>query len=172
MNKFFETYLSDKPEIVAELRELDHLSCEGKITYDEFLGHIVELSGVPRSEAKEFLDRNPTNQPLFEYISTKLKPFYKIGFLSNAADDWLTELFSPEQLGVFDDFVLSYQHNMRKPDIAIFSLAAQRLDVSPHECLFVDDIEAYCQGARESGITAVQYKSIGQFREDIEPILR
>lgn len=168
MNAFFRTYLAERPEIVKKIRMLDHESVEGKMSWSELVGHIVRLTNISRSEIEQFLDQNPQNLPLFDYIATELKPRYKLGFLSNAADDWLAELFSAEQLGLFDDFVLSYQHNIRKPDVAIFELAAERLGVLPTECIFVDDIAEYCEGAHRAGMHMVQYKSLDQMKDDIE----
>ncbi len=171
MNLFCNTYLSDKPEAVARIRYLDHLSTEGKMTWVELVDEIVKLSGMNRDEVNRLLDINPQNMPLFDYITDELKPHYKLGFLSNAADDWLNQLFTSEQLALFDDFVLSYQHNLRKPDTAIFELAANRLGVLPSESILVDDVEIYCQGAREVGMSAIQYHSFNQTKSDIEALI-
>lgn len=160
VNLFCDTYLSDKPEVVAEIRRLDNLSTEGKMTWSELIDESVRLSGVDHGEVNRVLNVNPPNLTLFDYIAKELKPYYKLGFLSNAAGDWLSDLFTPEQLALFDDFVLSYQHNIRKPDTAIFELAASRLSVLPNECVLVDDVEVYCQGAREVGMFAIQYFSL------------
>lgn len=172
MSQFCDTYLLDRPEAVAEIRRLDHLSTEGKMTWDELVDEVVRISGINHDEVNRALDTSLPNLPLFDYIAKELKPHYKIGFLSNAADDWLSDLFTPEQLALFDDFVLSYQHNMHKPDTAIFELAANRLGVLPSECIFVDDTEAYCQGARKVGMYAIQYVSLEQTMSDIEAITR
>lgn len=170
MNLFCDTYLSDKPEAVAEIRRLDHLSTEGKMTWNELVDELVRLSGIGHDEVNRILDINPPNLPLFDYVAKELKPHYKLGFLSNAADDWLNELFTPEQLALFDDFVLSYQHNIRKPDTAIFELAASRLGVLPTECVLVDDVAEYCEGARRIGMQTVQYQSLDQVKGDIAAI--
>jgi putative hydrolase of the HAD superfamily len=120
---------------------------------------------------KHFLDQNPPNIPLFDYITEELKSRFMLGFLSNAADDWLNELFTHDQLALFDDFVLSYQHNMRKPDTAIFELAANRLGVLPSECILIDDVEVYCQGAREVGMSAIQYISLSQMKSELGKLI-
>ena len=172
LQTFYKTYLSDKPEIVEQIQALDHQSTEGKITYEQLLDHIATLTGIDHAEAKHFLEQNPPNLPLFDYIAKELKPHYKLGFLSNAADDWLNELFTPDRLALFDDFVLSYQHNMRKPDTAVFELAANRLGVLPSESVLVDDVEVYCQGARKVSMSAVQYVSLDQTKSELEKIIK
>jgi HAD superfamily hydrolase (TIGR01509 family) len=172
MNAFFRKYLASQPEIVKQIKILDHESAEGKISWSELVDNIVQLTNIDRVEIEQFLDKNPQNLPLFDYISTELKPYYKLGFLSNTADDWLKELFSPEQLALFDDFVLSYQHNIRKPDRAIFELAAKRLNVLPTECILVDDVMEYCQGANEVGMHTIQYVSFDQVKSDIARLIK
>jgi len=172
LQKLYKTFLSDKPEIVEQIQALDHQSTEGKITYEQLLDHIATLTGISRIEVERFLDQNPPNLPLLDYIAKELKSRYKLGFLSNAADDWLNELFTHDQLALFDDFVLSYQHNIRKPDTAIFELAANRLGVLPSECVLVDDVQVYCQGAREVGMSAIQYTSLKQMKSELEAFIK
>ena len=171
INKFYSTYLFDKPEVVARIKELDHLSTEGKITFDELLTKISELSGVDINEVKTFLELNPNNEVLLDFIKKDLKPHFKIGFLSNAADDWLDDLFTKDSQALFDDFVLSYQHGIRKPDTQIFQLSAERLRVPLEECIFIDDIAEYCNGATAIGMKAIQYKSFEQLKQEIDQIL-
>lgn len=171
MNLFFETYLSDKPDIVREIKEFDHQSTAGKITFVQLLEKISELTGLDDELVKTFLEKNPANIPLLSYIDKELKQTYKIGFLSNAADDWLDELFTKEQQALFNDFVLSYQHGMNKPNPAIFKLSAERLGVNPADCIFVDDVAPYVDGALKAGMTAIRYSSFDQFKYDIEAVL-
>lgn len=171
INRFYSTYLSDKAEVVEQIKALDHLSTEGKITFDELLNRISELTGIKVHEVKAILELNPNNDKLLRYIETDLKPNYKIGFLSNAADDWLDDLFSKEDQQLFDDFVLSYQHGIRKPDPEIFKLSAKNLGVEIDECLFIDDVVEYCEGAIVIGMHAIQYKEFAQLKRDLLKVL-
>jgi len=43
MNSFYATYLPDKPDVVEQIKALDHLATEGKMTFDE---HMVETLGA------------------------------------------------------------------------------------------------------------------------------
>ena len=59
---------------------------------------------------------------------------------------------------------------MRKPDPEIYELTLNRLgDPEPGLCLFIDDIEANVEAARELGISAVHYRhndqAIAEVRE-------
>lgn len=65
------------------------------------------------------------------------------------ADDLLTRYF--------DDVVISSQVGLRKPDPAIFRLAAERLDVDVEACVFVDDLDLNVEAARALGMTGIHH---------------
>jgi putative hydrolase of the HAD superfamily len=47
---------------------------------------------------------------------------------------------------------------MAKPEPRIYALAAQRLGLPPEECVFVDDLEANVNAAREAGMQGICYR--------------
>jgi epoxide hydrolase-like predicted phosphatase len=59
---------------------------------------------------------------------------------------------------LFDDIVCSAEVGMAKPDPAIYQLAAERLELAPDECVFVDDWDKNIEAARATGMTAVLYQ--------------
>ncbi len=56
---------------------------------------------------------------------------------------------------LFDAVIISAEVGMRKPEERIFRHAAQLLGLAPHECAFVDDIEANVLAAEALGMTGV-----------------
>ena len=56
---------------------------------------------------------------------------------------------------LFDAVVISGDVGMRKPEPAIFLLAAEALGLEPTECAFVDDVAANVAAAAECGMTGV-----------------
>jgi len=166
-----EKYLADDPTARAEFVDLNHRACKGELTGDEFLVKVSELTGVPMSEIDETFDHNYRNDELLNFIARELKPRYKIGFLSNASRDRITELFTPEQVELFDDVVLSYQVHLIKPDPEIYKLSTQRLGVQPEECVFVDDLARYVEMAETLGMRGIWYQNFEQFRDELEKIL-
>jgi len=57
-------------------------------------------------------------------------------------------------LKLFDDWILSYEVGVCKPDKKIFETVLTRASARPQECVFIDDIEQYTDAARSLGITA------------------
>src|SRR6266545_3648583 len=60
----------------------------------------------------------------------------------------------------------------RKPDPAIYSLAAERLGVSCQACVFVDDLPMNLEPARALGMTVIHKTSAGQVISDLERVLQ
>ncbi|HIH42644.1 TPA: HAD hydrolase-like protein [Candidatus Woesearchaeota archaeon] len=61
----------------------------------------------------------------------------------------------------FNDVVVSYKHNCKKPSKKIFLIALKKAKslagAGPDECLYLDDLIENIEDARQLGITAMQY---------------
>jgi putative hydrolase of the HAD superfamily len=111
------------------------------------------------------------NEELLAYIK-EIKPYYKIGLLSNIGSNWIRNSFlSDEEQNLFDEMVLSYEVSMAKPDPEIFELVAKRLGETPSECIMVDDSEGHSSAAGETGMTAIVYKNFEQLKSELDPLL-
>ncbi len=56
----------------------------------------------------------------------------------------------------FDTIVESAIEGIRKPDPRIYTLVCERLDVSAHECVFLDDLGVNLKPARAMGMTTIK----------------
>jgi HAD superfamily hydrolase (TIGR01509 family) len=151
--------------------ELNRQADAGLITHEEFVKSVATLAGIPETELNAALNMNVPNQPLFTYIAEKLKPDYKLGLLSNAATNWLEELFTGKQIELFDAISLSYEEGVPKPHPAAYEKIAGQLGIGLEECVFIDDQERHCRGAREAGMRAILYKDFEQMKSELERIL-
>jgi epoxide hydrolase-like predicted phosphatase len=59
---------------------------------------------------------------------------------------------------LFDTWVLSSEIGLRKPDPAIYELAAERLGLAPAACVFVDDLPGNLKPARALGMATVLHR--------------
>jgi HAD superfamily hydrolase (TIGR01509 family) len=150
--------------------ELNYQAGSGLITYSRFLDELSKLANMPIDGVKQEINRNVADDELFEYIGS-LKPKYKIGMLSNAAANRLEKLFSPKQTALFDAIILSYEVGIVKPDEIAYEMIAKKLKVNVEECVFIDDQEKHCIGARRSGMDAILYKGFNDMKPKLEEIL-
>lgn len=74
------------------------------------------------------------------------------------------------QQGLYDDFdelILSYQLDVRKPDPGIFTIALKKLGVKAEEVFFVDDLQENVDAAILLGIHGILFTSADKLRKDI-----
>ncbi|HET9721943.1 MAG TPA: HAD family phosphatase [Candidatus Saccharimonadales bacterium] len=143
----------------------------GQITKADFIKGMAKISHKDYDFVAQNINDNRPNETLIKYIREQLKLRYKISVLSNAGDDYLSQMLKPQDVALFDDIVLSYRYKMIKPQQEIFELAAERLRVLTTECLFIDDSPNHCDGARRAGMKTIFYKDFPSFKSELEKIL-
>ena len=168
---FRSQYLMSNTDAYVKATLLNRMVDTGQISYDEYASSLSELSGVDKSEVLRLMDSHISNEKLFEYIKKSIKIQYKIGLLSNAAGNFLDELFDTWQIELFDAMTFSYELGVIKPHILMYETIADKLGVAPSECLFIDDREGFCQGARDAGMQAIHFQNTEQAIEDIDKII-
>jgi len=92
------------------------------------------------------------------HLVRELRGAFKLGILSNA-DSSLRERLKTDGIhDLFDDIVCSAEVGMAKPEAAIFALSAERLGLEPGECVFVDDLDANVEAARQVGMQGLLFR--------------
>ncbi len=83
---------------------------------------------------------------------------YKVGALTNnwADDRGETTPGGFGALEIFDTIVESAKVGLRKPDPRIYQLVCEQLGVTPHECVFLDDLGINLKPARAMGMATVK----------------
>ena len=71
-------------------------------------------------------------------------------------------------LDLFDDMIISGEHNLIKPDPAIFQLTLERIGRKASECLFVDDSLPNIEVARKMGFHTIHFQSPEQLERDLK----
>ena len=168
---FYQKHFGDKPVLLEQARDLIRQLNKGSLSYDSFIPKITKLAGVPRSEFLAQFHENVPNQLLFNYIKNVLKTKYKIGLLSNAGANWLDKIFAPEQLGLIDEYVLSYSVKFIKPQPEIYDIITKKLGVKNNQCIMVDDRQKQVDGAKELGLKAILYQDFEQMKDELGKIL-
>lgn len=77
--------------------------------------------------------------------------------LSNASTRIMEQLGHAPVIPYVDGVVVSANERVMKPDPSIYQLLCERYGLDPAECLFVDDNEDNCIGARVAGMHAYHF---------------
>lgn len=159
------------PEILERFSYLDRVVNDSEMPYKQFITEIAQLTGLSEIDVNKLFDQRNNNEQLLDYIRDELKPKYKIAMLSNAAKNWLDEIFTSDQIAMFDSVTLSCEVGIMKPDEAIYQLAIHALGVPPEACLFVDDVKQYCETAERLGMRTILYTDFMTCRAQITALL-
>lgn len=169
MTKQLET---TDPESVERIRALLYRANTGQIEAEESSAEIAEIFGLTYADYRKKLQQYEVkDQVLLDYI-LGLRSTYKTALLSNIPNRSLLRRFTTEELDkYFDTAVASGEVGYAKPEARAYEITADRLDVRLDECVFIDDREGYCEGARAVGMQTILYKNFAQFRTELEAIL-
>jgi HAD superfamily hydrolase (TIGR01509 family) len=171
--QFLDAYFANDPqkrkEAINEVVKFDS-GMEGTNRH-LLIDNLAKIAGISSEKTLEYFNSNKPNKMLLGYIRKSLKPKYKISVLSNAGDDFISELLSDEDQKLFDDIVLSYRFLTAKPAPDIYQLALKRLSVTSEEAVFIDDSPSHCIGAQAMGLQTVLYENFPKMKKDLEKIL-
>jgi putative hydrolase of the HAD superfamily len=143
----------------------------GQVAPEDFVAQLSELLGlkVTYSEFRRMWSSIFLPDPLIpESFLESLKKRYRLVLLSNTNAihfEMLRETYP--LLRHFDHFVLSHEVGTLKPEPAVYEHAISHSQCMPGECFFTDDIEAYVEGARRSGIDAEPFRGFDKLQADL-----
>jgi putative hydrolase of the HAD superfamily len=101
------------------------------------------------------------DEAMLEGVRTARRDGVRTALLSNS---WgAATAYDPALLeDLFDAWVISSEVGLRKPDPAIYELAAERLGLPPDACVFVDDLPGNLKPARALGMATVLHRGDAQ----------
>ncbi|MBS1883905.1 MAG: HAD family phosphatase [Actinobacteria bacterium] len=138
-----------EPEFLDQLRD----------GLEPLLGHRPELHRF----REVFFEALDPNEPMIDLMRECKRSGRRMALLTNNVQEWepLWRTMLPVD-EIFETIVDSGWVGYRKPEPQIYEMTLERIGIQAEACLFVDDIEANCEAARELGFTAVHYREAGQ----------
>lgn len=82
--------------------------------------------------------------------------------------------FNPDVASItalFDTVVESSVVGVRKPDVAFYEIACQRLGIEPEEAVFLDDLGVNLKPAREMGMTTIKVEDPAVAIAELEQVV-
>jgi putative hydrolase of the HAD superfamily len=166
-----ELYRSN-PEAEEQVHAWMRQTNTGQLTAQESAERIGTIFGLSYDEyRKRLMESEVKNQELMDYI-VDLRKTYKTAMLSNVSPGGLERRFSQEEMTHhFDACVASAEIGYAKPEARAYEITAERLGVRLDECVFTDDRQPYCDGAKAVGMQAILYQDFAQFKAELEALL-
>jgi putative hydrolase of the HAD superfamily len=119
-----------------------------------------------------FAEHRP-NARMIELLKVYRMRGFGVGILTNNIIEWERPWRSMVGLDHDVDAVVdSCKVGVRKPDAAIFSVAAAQVATEPEENLLIDDVLPNCQAARKVGWSAIHFREDDQVIGELRTLLR
>jgi epoxide hydrolase-like predicted phosphatase len=165
--------LAGKPQAAVEdamepsLVEALH---KGRITGQDFFQQVRKTLDLKLSY-REFCQIYAgifTLNPNTEALLQELKGKVGLHLLSNTNEiHWDHEKARHPVLRSFDTYTLSHEEGVMKPSKKIYEAAVTRTGLAPEQCVFIDDLEEFTEGAKACGLQAIQFQSAQQVRDEL-----
>ena len=148
----------------------------GTLTEPELIERLQLRLGATRQEVEAILDavRNslvekPETIKLMRALQKQGTPLY---CLSNMPASVYTHLRQRHNFwDAFSGIVISGEVQMMKPEPEVFVHLLATFNLRAQECVFVDDILANIESARQVGLQAIWFKDAVQCRRELDQIL-
>lgn len=174
----WEARLGLKPgELRARVDAVVQPGCVGEASYETIQARVAETLLLGADASREYWADvwdeylGTLNEQLVTYVAS-LRPTYRVAMLSNSfvgAREREEAAYAFSRIGEF--IMYSHEEGLQKPAPAFYLLACQRLDVAPHEVVFVDDKQVCVDAARALGMQAVRFSDTAQAIAEIERCL-
>lgn len=180
-NRFFEQF-GYAPEISEQVmnstvksrhwKELDR----GILTDEEVIDRFVEDAPELEKEIRHCMEnvhgivyRLDTSIPWIQSLKDRgIQVLYLSNYSMKVARDNEDAM---DFLPYMDGGLLSCDYKVIKPDPAFYQILIDKYDLVPSECVFLDDLEANLEMARQLGIHTIQVKDHEQAKADLEKML-
>ncbi len=157
-NRELEKYgIKDLPKVIRE-KNLEYE--KGLISSEEFLNSYKEEFGLESDNIKNSWNAILIDFPEYRFnfirkLSEEKK--FQLILLSNTNEihiEWVVNNvpFFGKFKNCFDAFYLSHEINFRKPDANIYEFVLKKHNLSPENCLFIDDTKENTEAASAMGI--------------------
>jgi putative hydrolase of the HAD superfamily len=160
----------ENPLFEMERGEITEVAFLEKLTthLEPLLGHPPEMHRF-KEIYFEALQPNPE---MIELMRELKAAGYRMAMLTNNVREWepLWRPMLPVD-EIFETVVDSGFVGCRKPESQIYALTLERVGAAAEACLFVDDVEVNCEGARKAGMSAVHFRDNEQAIAEIRAAL-
>ena len=158
---------ADPDKFRKEWHAIEKARSTGKYSIEEGIELVLKNLGLYTKEnvdlvvskRRECLTDTFLNIPdeTFIMLNDLVAKGVKIGLITNTFSDERNMIRNSEIFPYFDVALISYEQGLVKPDLKLYSMMAEQLNVKPEECLYVGDggsKELFA--AREAGMYPVQ----------------
>ena len=161
--------MEDRHRLTFETHE------EGRLTFDEYLSHVVFYQKRPftRAQFREFMfeQSKPYPEMIDLVAQLKLRCGLKIVVVSNESRAVNAHRIRKFKLDDFvDSFISSCFVHLRKPDVAIFKLSLDIAQTPPERIVYIDNTPMFVQIAEGLGLQGIVHRDCNSTRAELSKL--
>lgn len=147
----------------------------GVLSVSEIIDLCVSIDPGIECEVREFFKDTRNIVVEYDYAARWLKELKALGYhiflLSNYGEVNFSHIKDKFQFFSYvDGAVISYQEKCIKPEKRIYQILLERYHLNPSESVFLDDLSANIEGAKNLGIHGIQFINYQQAKADLRKI--
>lgn len=147
----------------------------GNLSDEEVLEAFVENDPGIEKELRESLSNISGMLVRYDYAIPWVKALkengYQVLVLSNFSHKAVVECGEVlDFLPFTDGGILSYKEHMIKPQPEIYELLINRYNLTPEECVFMDDTLVNVEAAKKAGIHAIHFRNKEQAEKELHDL--
>jgi haloacid dehalogenase superfamily, subfamily IA, variant 3 with third motif having DD or ED len=160
----FNHFPPEKHELITKLFRVDRLFTKagnGEISSYEFLSQLGFSD--PVFHMRDYIENHLTMDEDFHDFAENFKSKYNYALLSNDVSDWskyITEYYSLNKY--LPTKIVSADVFCRKPDVKIFEITLEALNVSADDCIFIDNSTENLKTAKSLGMDTILFNRDGE----------
>lgn len=165
VNSFVNTYFQHVEEIEDIVHRIIELDEDGYKDKNKLFAELLEeLPWLVKPEISDLLNyysaQYSTNALFMEYAAETIqyvRQKYKVGLITNGRN--MIQYGKIDQLGIRNDFdfiIVSEEAGIKKPNIKIFQMAYEKIELKPEECVYIGDHPINdIEGAGKAGMNTI-----------------
>lgn len=150
----------------------------GAITQEEFQRRmaVVLSEGLDRPISPDglvdrMLDGVETVPEMVEAVRRARAAGIRTALVSNSWSTRQYRIGEADPAELFDAVLISGELGLRKPDVEVFRLAAERIGVPGEACVFVDDLRENVEAAERVGMRGILHEDPARTIPELEKLL-
>jgi HAD superfamily hydrolase (TIGR01509 family) len=148
----------------------------GRCSEDDFWKKYLYLARANKEDlafAKEFWRKNQKENENMLPLLKRLKGKYRLAALTTIPREWLAFKRKKFHLDEYFEFIISSgEYGMKKPEVGIYKIVVDKLNLPPNETVFIDNKEQLLPSAQEIGMQTIFFRGQKDLEEKLSKLLQ
>ena len=174
----YKISVEEYEKFISQLKPIIEKFDKGLVAEEKFWLEFSDAIGKTMPEEcsekahKMYRDNFVFFSEVIELIKKLKKQGFQLSILSNMFPYQAEIVRENNEDALFDNIFISCERGLKKPDLEFYELVIKEINVSPQECLFIDDKEENLLPVEKLGMKTVLAKNPEQIVKDVWAVIK